>query len=237
MSVLANVTTKRGPAPPRVIIYGPGGVGKTTWATQSPQPIVLPTEDGLGNLDVPALPLMTDWSQMHQALLALINEQHDYRTVVIDSLDHLEPLIWKHVCDMGGKTSIEDFGYGKGYTEAASVWRQFFALLTDLRTRGIACVCVAHHEVKVFNDPSREPYDRYQIKMHRAASALAIEWADAVLFANYQVVVDDTGNRARGIGSGERTLYTEERPSHVAKNRYGLPYELPMAWAEFQNNL
>jgi hypothetical protein len=221
--------------PPRIIIYGPGGVGKTTWAAGAPGAVILPTEDGSDSLDVARLPKATSYHDVMQSLNALHDQPHEFRTLVVDSLDHMEPLIWRATCEIGGKRSIEDFGYGRGYVEALGIWRQFFALCDDLRSdRGMALIYVAHHEIKSYQDPSSEPYDRYQIKMHKTAAALAIESVDAVLFATYRVhAVEGSTGRVRGMGSGERILLTEERPSHIAKNRWNLPYELPLDFAVF----
>lgn len=238
MSILSSVTTEHRPTPPRVILYGTGGIGKTTWASNAPAPIMIRSENGIGNLKIPAFPVATAYEQIHNQLIALLDEPHEYKSVIIDSLDHTEPLIWDAVCRLNGKKTIEEFGYGKGYNEALAFWRQMYALLSRINTeRGMAIILLAHHEVKSYNDPANDPYDRYQIKLHKAASALAQEWADCILFATYRVVTDDSGARTRGIGCGERCVYTEERPSHVAKNRWSLPYELPLDWVSFQEAL
>ena len=236
MSILSKVITGTKIKPPRVLIYGPSGVGKTTWAAGAPAPILVPTEDGRGALDIPALPVAQTYVEIHNAITALYEEDHKYRTVIIDRLDHLEPLIWKATCELHNKSSIEEFGYGKGYVEALAMWRQFFAMLTALRDdKGMAVICTAHHEIKSFADPDSEPYDRYQIKLHKSASALALESVDAVFFATTRraAIKNEKGDRARGVGDGERILLTEERPSHVAKNRWSLPYELPLQFSAF----
>ena len=233
MSILKSVITGRRVQPPRITIYGPGGVGKTTWASGAPSPIILATEDGRGNLSTPTLPLSKSMAEVGAALVALREEEHAYKTLIVDSLDHLEPLIWRQVIEQAANPkikSIEDFGYGKGYVEAMGTWRKFFGHLADLRDkRGMAIVLVAHHEIKAFQDPTSDPYDRYQIKLHKAAAGLVQEWSDAVLFATYQTtVIEGDNGKTRGVGCGKRTLLTEERPTHVAKNRWSLPYELDM---------
>lgn len=226
--------------PPRLTVYGPHGIGKTTFLSQAPNPLILQTEDGEGLLDVARTGVLTTWAQVQDVLGALYTDEHQFATLGIDTIDWLEPIVWAEACARNGWKDIETPGYGKGYLEANTVWREMFEGLKALRDhRGMAVILLAHAEVKVFNDPAADPYDRYQIKLQKGASALMQEWADAVLFANwksYTVKTDAGFNKkvTRGVGSGERVLLTEERPSHYAKNRYGLPPELPFAYASFE---
>lgn len=234
-------------APPRVVIYGPHGVGKTTFGAQAPGAVVLPIEDGLGTLEVPHFPRLTSYAEVGEAIGALANDPHDYATVVIDSLDWLEPLIWAETIrrtpqnEKGRDVSnIEDYGYGKGFLFALDVWRELFDGLGVLRRAGMAVIFTGHSEIKQYNDPENDPYDRYQLKLQARAAALVEEWADCVLFANWRTTVKtaDAGfNKKvrRGIGSGERLMFTEERPAFRAKNRYSLPAEMPLSWHALQD--
>lgn len=238
---LSSVSSNHTIAPPRVIIYGPRGVGKTTFAASAPGAILLPIEDGLGSLtDVAAFPLLKTYADVCEAIGALANEAHEYQTVVVDSIDWLEPIIWAETCARHEWDSVESPGYGKGYVEADAVWREFLDGLLYLRAeKHMAVVLVAHEEIKQFAAPDTDPYDRYQIKLHKRGAALVEEWSDAILFANYKVHTTeaDAGfNKKirRGMSTGERLIYTEERPSHRAKNRYRLPYELPLSWPAFE---
>lgn len=224
---------------PRLVVYGPHGVGKTTFLAGAPSPILLPFEDGMGTLQIPAFPILTDWVGTLEALDLLGAEEHEFKTVGIDSLDWLEPIVWAETSRRHGWADIETPGFGKGYLAAEDVWRELYTRLSALRDyKGMQVVLLAHTEIKKFNDPTSEPYDRYQIKLQPRASALAQEWADAVLFANYRTytATADAGfNKkvTRGVGTGERVLFTEERPSHYAKNRYALPAELPLDYQAF----
>lgn len=224
--------------PPKIVLYGVAGVGKTTLAAGAPNPIGLLTEDGLGVLDVPHFPLIRKYEELVEAIATLAKEDHPYNTVFLDSIDHLEPLIWKRVADDHGKESVEDLGYGKGYVHALDYWREILSGFTALRNKGMAVVLIAHNEVKRYENPETDPYDRHQIKLHRSASALVQEWADAVLFANWHTSVTkaDAGfNKqiARGITSGRRLLHTTEKPAYLAKNRYGLPETIELSWDAF----
>jgi hypothetical protein len=223
--------------PPRILVHGVHGVGKTTFAAGAPDPVFILTEDGLGTLDVPHFPLARTFDEVMQELAALYTEEHAFRSLVVDSTDWLEPLVWARVCQDQGWSSIEDAGYGKGYVHALDLWRQYIEGLNALRDdKGMTVVQLAHTDIKRFDSPESEPYDRYVIKLHSKASALLQEHSDVVLFANYRIstVKSDVGfNKkvTRALGSGERLLHTAERPAYLAKNRYALPDTLPMSWA------
>jgi hypothetical protein len=226
---LASLNRTTALKPPRILIHGVHGVGKTTFAAGAPDPVFIVTEDGLGTLDVPHFPLARTFDDVMQALASLYTEEHVFRTLVVDSADWLEPLVWARVCKDQGWSSIEDAGYGKGYVNALDLWRQYIEGLNALRDdKGMAIVQIAHTDIKRFDSPEFEPYDRYVIKLHTKASALLQEHSDVVLFANYRIstVKADVGfNKkvTRALGSGERLLHTAERPAFLAKNRYALP--------------
>jgi hypothetical protein len=236
---LASLMSTTALASPRILIHGVAGVGKTTFGAGAPAPVFIPTEDGLGTLEVPHFPLARTFDQVMEALAALYSESHDFRTVVVDSVDWLEPLVWARTCQDQGWGSIEDPGYGKGYVAALDLWRQYLEGLNALRNeRGMTVIQIAHTDIRRFDSPEHEPYDRYVIKLHARAAALLQEHSDVVLFANYRIstVKSDVGfNKkvTRALGSGERVLYTAERPAFLAKNRFGLPDSVALSWEAF----
>lgn len=225
---------------PRVMVYGPHGMGKTTFGANAPSPIFIQTEDGLGLLDVPHFPLATSYTDVIQAIGALVEEEHDYQTVVLDSVDWLENLINAHV---NANYEAKELAYGKGAIYAADCFREILDGLTALRNdKGMAVVLIAHSEIRRFDSPETEPYDRYQPKLQARASALVQEWCDGVFFCNFRVVTKETevgfnSSARRGITTGERLIYTTEKPAYLAKNRYGLPDSIPLSWDAFQNAL
>jgi hypothetical protein len=231
---LANVKKGRLETPLSVVLYGPEGIGKSTWGAGAPSPIFLGAEDGTFHLDVARFPVPDTWAECMEALDVLAKESHDYKTVVIDTADWLEPLIHAHVCKQGGKKSIEDFGYGKGYVSALDQWRDMLARLDALRIKGMHVVVLAHSQVKAFRNPAGDDYDRYELKIHTKAAALLKEWAHAVLFATYETYTHEKDGRVRAVGDGSRIVHTEHRPAWDAKNRYGLPAEMPLDWPEFE---
>lgn len=242
MSLLSQVHTGKRPAPRRVMLYGVHGIGKSTFGAMADKPIFLPTEEGLGEIDCASFPLLTSYDQVLAALGELYSEPHDYRTVVIDSLDWLEQLVWNEVSQKRNVETIEDIGYSKGYVFALTQWREVLAGLDALRNeRGMSVVLLAHCKIERFENPETDTYDRYVPRLHKLASAVVQEWCDEVLFATYQVYTKQTDEgfnrtRTQGIGSGERVMRTTERPAHVAKNRLNLPEELPLdfnAYAQY----
>jgi hypothetical protein len=236
---LAQLTRANAPKPPRILIHGVAGVGKTTFAAEANNPVFVQTEDGLGTIPAANFPLARTFEEVLESLASLYTEDHDFKTVVIDSVDWLEPLVWGKACRDNGWGSIEDAGYGKGYVAALSLWRQYIDGLNALRDdRGMTVVQIAHTDIKRFDSPEHDPYDRYVIKLHTRAAALMQEHSDIVLFANYRIstVKADVGfNKKvnRAMGSGERVIHTAERPAFLAKNRYGLPETLPLDWQSF----
>jgi hypothetical protein len=239
MSQLATIITAPRMLPPRVLLYGPHGIGKTTFGAKADAPIIIQTEEGADTLNVPRFTLCKTYAELEGAITTLYNEAHPYQTLVLDSIDWLEPLVHARTCDKGGKKNVEDFGYGKGYQFADEIWRDVLGGFDALRRdKGMSIILLGHAEIKRFDDPQAVSYDRYQPKLHKLANALIQEWCDAILFANYRTVVieQEVGfnkERARGIGSGERIVNTQERPAWIAKNRYNLPLELPLSWAAF----
>jgi hypothetical protein len=218
--------------PPRIMVYGPHGLGKTTFGASAPAPIFILTEDGLGRLEVEHFPVAKSYKDVHEALASLKGE-HDYSTVVIDSLDWLDNLIWEQI---NTQYEAKDLAYGKGAVIAADLWRKVLEDLNALRAMGMASILLAHCEIKRFDSPEVEPYERYQPKLQARSSALVQEWCDIVGFANYKTIVksSDVGfnNKvSQGTSTGERLLHTSEKPAYLAKNRYSLPDTLPLDWS------
>jgi hypothetical protein len=237
---LSAVVKGRLDHPLKVTLYGVEGIGKSTFGAGSPNPIFLGAEDGTQHLDVARFPKPESVVDVFEAIRTLNEEGHSFQTLVFDTLDWLEPLIWKHVISKSGKdvNSIEDVGggYGKGYTAALDEWRRVLSALERLQAqKKMHVLFIAHSHVKTFKNPEGEDFDRYQMKINEKAAGLVKEWSDAVLFAKHETLAhkDAKTKRVRGVDTGARIIFTERSAAYDAKNRYSLPDQLPLSWADF----
>ncbi len=225
--------------PRRTLLYGTHGIGKSTFASCMPKPIILDLEDGLDDIVCHATPLLESLEDFLAWIAELYEGEHKFETLVVDTLDFLERLIWKDVCEKGGKRVIDDFGFGKGYKLALAQWAEILEALDALRNhRSMAIMLLAHSTTEKYENPETEPYDRYCPRLHKSASQLVQQWVDEVLFATYKVyTVKDEGKfgkeRHRGVAGDERIIRTVERAAHLAKNRLELPPEISLAWEAY----
>lgn len=229
--------------PPRMVVYGTHGVGKSSFAAQAPNPVFIQTEEGLDALDVTAFPLARTYDEVMEAIGSLYSEDHEFKTVVLDSADWLEKLIFKQVAVNQKVANIEDIGYGKGYGFAVDLWHNIMEGFDLLRNeKGMGVIMLAHTQVKRYDDPLTDSYDRYMLDLHKGGASIISEWCDLLMFANYRVstVKSDIGfnqKKTRAVGIGERVLHTQERPGWVAKSRWSLPDTLPLDYEAFSTAL
>lgn len=239
MGLMDQVQKGKVTAPRRVLLYGTQGIGKSTFGSMAEAPIFIQTEDGLAHIECERLPLATRYRDVLAALGELYTRAHEYRTLVLDSVDWLERLIWVDVYEAHGVKSMEDIPYGKSYVFALTQWREVLEGLDALRNdRGMMIVLLAHAQIEKYANPETDTYDRYSPRLQKLASALVQQWCDEVLFATYKVhtkTVKEQFDRTRvqGIGTGERIIRTTERPAHVAKNRLSLPTEIALDYRVF----
>lgn len=247
-----SIKTKGSGLPSRVVLHGVEGVGKTSWAANAPKPIFLMArgETGLETLidagrlgDIPHFPEMMTWTDALSAVEYLTTSEHDYKTVVLDTLNGFERLCHEHVCarDYGGDWGKSGFAsYMQGYDVAQADWRELLSALDRLReTRKLAVICLCHTKVSMHRNPEGADFDRYVPDMHAKTWSLTHKWADHVLFANFYVETVQDGAKAKGKGGQERVMYTERHAAFDAKNRAGLPVEIEMgktgieSWGNF----
>jgi hypothetical protein len=234
---LANLVSGRQEVPFRAVVYGSSGIGKSTFAADAPSPVFIGAESGTEQLDVQRFPTPADYTDVLDALAELTNSPHEFKSVVVDSLDWLEPLIWSHICQRDHKANIEDYNYGRGHVVALDEWRIFVATLERLRRqRNMNVILVAHSWIRPFRNPEGSDWERYEMKLHAKAAGLITEWGDALLFANYETLTatDDRTKRVKGVSTGARVIHTVRSAAFDAKNRYSLPDVLPLSFAEFE---
>ena len=225
----------------KVVIYGPEGIGKTTLASRFPEPLFCDTEGGSNHMDVARTPAPTSWTMLLATVKEVVNTPGLCKTFVLDTADWAERLCIEHVCSLHEKKGVEDFGYGKGYVYVYEEFGKLLNLLNNVIQCGIHVVISAHAQLRKFEQPDElGSYDRYELKLSKKTGAqvadMIKEWCDILLFLNYRTIVvnvDGNGaakgkNKAQG---GQRVMYTTHTPSWDAKNRHGLPEELPMDYS------
>ena len=232
---LADIRKKTKLKPPKIVLYGGAGIGKTSFASGMNAPIFALTEDGMGKIQCDHFPVAKDYDTFVNNLKTLLENETSYRTLAVDSLDWLEPLIWEKVCQEHGKKSIEEFGYGRGYVEALKQWREYIDILNRLRDeKSMTIIQIAHNQIKRFESPEIEAYDRHELKLHRKAGDLILEHSDCCFFANFKLGTVKTQGKGGQTNTkavqGDRVIYTQAKPAFLAKNRYGLPEEMPFDW-------
>jgi hypothetical protein len=227
------------PKPLKVVVYGPEGIGKSTFASLFPDPLFIDTEGSTARMDVARTEAPTSLAMLTQLLTEIRDNPPGCRTLIIDTIDWAERLCIQKVCAESHKSGIEDFGYGKGYTYVYEEMGRILNLLNDIWERGMHVVLTAHAAIRKFEQPDEMgAYDRWELKLINApkcnSCAMVKEWADMVLFANYKtfaVAADKDGKKMKARG-GERVMYTSHSPCWDAKNRFGLAPELPFDFGQ-----
>lgn len=205
----------------KVVIYGPEGVGKSTLAAALPNPVFIDTEGSTAQLDVARVEAHS-WRDIQHAL-AEIHKLNEFETVVIDTIDWSERLATTDLLNRTGKSSIEDFGYGKGWIMIAEEVSKLLGNLDQLVRGGKHVVLLAHSKVVRFAAPDLQgEHDRYELKLSKQCSPLVKEWADAILFLTFKSKVIEIDGKKRGIGGKERVINATHTAAYDAKNRHGL---------------
>jgi hypothetical protein len=224
--------------PLRIIVCGPEGIGKSSLAADAEQPVFFDVEDGTGRIGVIRYPFHEGvgghkpqkYSDVLKAIEDLHANEHDAKTLVIDTADRLEPLLWQHCCERDGYANIEAYGYGRGYVATKEEWRLLCYELDELRIkRGMTIVLVCHVSIATFRNPLGDDFDRYQLRLHKHAVEYLKGWADIVGFFAFEESsskLSDTDARAKGYSTGRRLLHTERAASYDAKTRIPLPSEI-----------
>lgn len=235
MSILSKIKRGGETLPPRVLLSGPEGIGKSTFAANAPSPLFISQENGLTGLDQVAHLSPTSFADVLEMVDELTANSSEYKTLVLDTMDWLERSIHAFICARDGKQNVEDYGYGKGYKVAEAELVLLLNKLDALRsTQKVGVILLSHVQIKAFTSPEGTQWDRYEMKGHKGFTGILREWPDACLFAVYEVhkMKERGENRERVIG-GDRIIHTSWSPGWDAKNRLGLPEVLPLSYEDF----
>ena len=214
----------------KVVIYGSEGIGKSTLASQFPDPLFIDTEGGTSHMDVNRIDKPASWPE----LLAVIDEvarEDVCKTLVLDTADWAEQMCIEYVCIKYKQESVESFGYGKGYTYIGEEFARLLRGLDGVVASGKHVVVTAHAKMRKFEQPDEMgAYDRWEMKLSRQVAPLLKEWADMLLFMNYKTMVVVDENKSNKATGGKRVIYTSHHPCWDAKNRHGLSDEIPASF-------
>lgn len=229
--------------PPRITFYGSIGVGKTKTAAQAPNPVFIQTDDGLGEDEIMKFPKIQSYQDLMDCISVLATEDHDYKTVVIDTIDGVEQFIWDEVCKEMGYKTIESPGWGIGHKGAIPYWRNIINALNYIRdTKNMMIILLCHEKQDQFNDPTGVSYDQFKVNLNKYAIPIVTGDMDVVAFIQMKAYTktEDLGNKkTRNIAiKGPRTMHLSGSPAFVAKSRYPeMPDEIVLSWSEFAQYL
>lgn len=230
------------PGPRRIVLYGPASSGKTSWAASAPDPLFIMTEDGARDLDVAKFPVASSFNEFHENMKEAASHVSEYKTLVIDSLDWLEGLIWKQLCEEEGVASIDSVGkgFGRGYVAAAAKIEGILRSLNWFTTKGLHLIMICHDQMIRVEDSENPPYDRVSLRLHKAAAGKVVEFADEVFYLRTKITIEEGERSNKARGGKVREMVCCNRPAILAKNRLRMPDTIPHVdpalgspWAEY----
>lgn len=217
----------------RLCAYGSEGIGKSTFASKFPEPLFIDVEGGTKQLDVARFPTPATWADLLEEIDAVIEEPDVCQTLVIDTIDRAETLLLTTMLKESNVDSIEKYGggYGKGYTALQERFlKDFLNRLDRVIAKGVNVVLLAHAQMRKLESPDEPPHDRWELKVSKKVAPIVKEWADILLFMNYDVMVVEENGRNKAKGTAKRRMHANHRPTYDAKNRYGLPDDMDLSF-------
>ena len=228
-----NITKGKQKTAIRLVAYGAEGIGKSTLASQFPDPLFIDVEGGTKQLDVARFPQPTTWNELLEMVDAVLAEPGICKTLVIDTADRAETLLTAQLLQENGVDSIEKVsgGYGKGWTLLGERFNKDLLMRLDrLIAKGVNVTILAHAAMRKFESPDEPPYDRWELKTSKKVSPLIKEWTDILVFLKYEQVVVQEGSKNKAKGKARRIMVFNHRPTCDAKNRFGLEDDQPIGF-------
>jgi len=225
----------------KIVVYGPEGIGKTTFASRFPDPIFIDTEGGTAHIDVARTPSPSSWTMLMEQVRYFRNHPSSCRSLIIDTADWAERMCVEHICAKSQVDGIEGFGYGKGYIYLKEEFGRLLNLLEEVREVGINPIFNAHATMRKIEQPEEiGAYDHWELKLSKQVAPLVKEWSDMLLFANYKINVVNIDNQGATKGKnkaqgGKRIMYATHTPAWDAKNRHELPDEMPFDYEQIKH--
>ena len=232
---MLNITEGVKRTPVKCVIYGPESIGKTTLSSKFENPLIVDVENGSNSLNVRRIRCDKSWEELIAVVKEIVKTPGICKTIVIDTLDWVEYLCTKYVCEKYKKGNIDEFGYGKGYTYLTEEFKRLLDALDEAIDAGLHVVCNAHAKPRKFELPEEMgSFDRYELKLTKNTAPIVKEWCDCLLFCNFKTyVITDESNKKKAQGN-KRVIYTSHSAVYDAKNRVGLPDEMDMDFANLK---
>jgi hypothetical protein len=228
-----NITKGKQKTAIRLCCYGPEGIGKSTFASQFPDPLFIDVEGGTKQLDISRFPQPETWNELLEMVDAVIEDPTICKTLVIDTADRAEMLLTTQLLNEGKVDSIEKYGggYGKGYTALAERFNKDLLMRLDkLIAKGVNVTLIAHAAMRKLESPDEPPYDRWELKVSKKIAPLIKERTDILCFMKYEQVIIEENGRNKAKGKAKRIMIFNHRPTCDAKNRFGLEDDLPLSF-------
>jgi AAA domain len=210
----------------KALYYGPPGGGKTSFLASMPKPILIDYDKGANQVGIDRIPGPKTWTEVLALVRAIVADPRGYKTIGIDTLDPLEEIATAHVCRVGGKKSLGDFGYGDGYDALKAEWRLLLGALEIAGDNGINIALLCHSVVRQTSDPQLGPYEVFGTALQKKVWAVTHRWCDLVGFITHEA--ERLKAEKRAVYTGQRVLLTTSGTGYIAKERFALPRVIPL---------
>jgi hypothetical protein len=229
--------------PERCLIFSEIGVGKSTLANSAPKPIFLNLENKIGEIKAKTFQVPNSYEDLRNQLGFLLKGEHNFETVVLDTIDAMEALVFRHVCHINNIQHMSAVGYGVAYNQAETIIAKIIDGLNMLRDqRNMRIIALAHSHVKLYNNPLGADYDKIKIKLREKNAELFLERFDMVGYLHIPIYTSETEKgfgtkRTKGSGGQERVFSCYKTVSFVGKNSYGIDYDIDIPKIKGYNNI